>query len=229
MKISVVIPTFNEEQCIGQTVRSCIPFAHEVIVVDGGSSDLTWERAESNGARIIHQPQRGYGLAFATGFMEAKGDFIATLDGDGTYPAECVVPFAEALDRDGLDFISGCRFPLCHGSSMKLVNELGNQFLSGVASVLWNHEFHDILSGFWIFRRELLGRMRLYSRGWNLSQEIKIEALKRGRFQERHIPYLERMGHSKLSPLRVGTENLTFFLAHRFGLRQLFRFHPYEF
>jgi glycosyltransferase involved in cell wall biosynthesis len=184
--------------------------------------------AEGLGAKVIHQPKRGYGLALLTGFRAATGDIIATVDGDGTYPVEMIPFMAWRLEHQKVDFISGCRFPLLLKKSMSLRNQIGNTALTILASVLFLRNFRDVLSGMWVFRRSSLSGMDLRSEKWDLSQEIKIEACRSCRFEEIHITYSERVGESKLFPWRVGFENLVYFFIHRLGLRGLF-FKRYEF
>lgn len=221
-EVSIVIPTLNEAGGIGPLVKKCHAMAGEVIVVDGASSDGTAEEAAKNGARVIVEPRRGYGLAYLIGFQAAKGKILATTDGDGTYPVEFIPEMAELLLKENLAFISCCRFPLASPKSMALTNQIGNRVLSFVGSVLWLNSFHDILSGMWVFKKEALDEMELYSKNWNLSQEIKIEAHCRfgNRFRECHIPYYERVGVPKLSPWKVGIENLIYFAIQRLGLRK---------
>lgn len=224
--ISVIIPVFNEETGIGEVVRRCRKFASEVIVVDGGSKDRTVAIAIEAGARVIIDGRRGYGLALLLGIDEAEGPIIATCDGDGTYPVELIPHMASLLESSTIiRFVSGCRFPLLNKRSMKLTNIIGNKALSIVGSVLFGRRFKDILSGMWVFQKSCLDELNLYSRKWDLSQEIKIEAdrhFQEGLF-EFHIPYEERRGESKLFPWTVGWENLRYFFIQRLGLRALFQ------
>ena len=93
-KVSVVIPTMNEEKAVGavmDAVHAALKptgWAYEVLIVDTSSKDRTREIAASKGAVVVDEPRRGYGRAYKTGFERAQGDFIATLDADCTYPAE---------------------------------------------------------------------------------------------------------------------------------------------
>lgn len=96
-RLSVIIPTINEEDGIVSTLSELprktlegMGFACELLVVDGCSSDRTRERAERLGARVIVEPRRGYGRAYKTGFSASKGDILVALDGDHTYPASSV-------------------------------------------------------------------------------------------------------------------------------------------
>jgi glycosyltransferase involved in cell wall biosynthesis len=219
--ITVVIPTLNEAGGIGKVVKDCFAFANEVIVVDANSKDGTGEIARENGAKVIIEPRRGYGLAFMRGFLAASSEIIATTDGDGTYPVDEIATIAQRLVDENLKFISCNRFPLKDKSSMFFRNQFGNKALTVVGSVLWAHAFQDILSGMWVFRRSALNELELYSPSWNFSQEIKLEARSHfgKEFQEHHISYHERVGVSKLVPWKVGLQNLSYFFIQRAGLR----------
>ncbi len=167
---------------------------------------------------MITQLIRGYGLAYKTGFIEATGDIIATGDADGTYPMELTEQLIAAMDARGLDFVSCSRFPLADSGSMESLNGFGNRAISLWGSVLSLKRFRDLLSGMWIFRREILPQLRLATNGWNFSAEIKLEAAHklRRRFAELHIPYRERVGITHtLRPFRVGGENALFIFYKR--------------
>ncbi len=217
--ITVVIPTLNEEKGIEQTLDLIPKFVDEILIVDGNSKDRTRELAEAKGARVIVEPRKGYGRAFKTGFEAAKGEIIATTDGDGTYPIELLSEIVDHLIVRDLDFISCSRLPLRDHASMNKQNLLGNYVITKFASILFGHYFSDILSGMWVFRKASLQHMTLHSDSWNFSEEIKLQAWVnlRNKFQEYKIPYRERLGETKLSPWRVGTENIAYLLAMRSG------------
>ena len=121
------------------------------------------------------------------------------------------------LDED-LDFISACRFPLADAKAMPLSNRFGNFVLTLATVVLFGRAIRDSQSGMWIFRRSILSQLRLTSDGMPLSEEIKIEVLRRGlRFREIHIPYRERIGEVKLRKWKDGWENLCFLVKKRFS------------
>ena len=106
--LTVVIPTLNEGKSIGPTIDA-IPrdldwLQVDIIVVDGNSTDATAAEAEKRGARVINEPRKGYGRAYKTGFAAATGEFIATLDGDTTYPAEVIPHVLALLLNRELDF-----------------------------------------------------------------------------------------------------------------------------
>lgn len=218
-KISVVIPCHNEEEGVRKVLESLPECVDERIVVDNNCTDRTAEVARSLGARVIQESRRGYGAAYKAGLPAATGDIIVTLDGDGTYPTDAIPPLVHHLLDQGLDFVSGCRFPLQNGKAMYFSNRIGNAVLTAVMILLFGRWIRDSQSGMWVFRRPILEKLRLTSDGMPLSEEIKIEAIvKRLGFKEVHIPYRERIGEVKLRKWRDGWNNLLFLAKKRFGL-----------
>ncbi len=217
-KISVVIPCYNEEDGVRHVVQGMPDCVDEVVVVDNNSTDRTGEVARSLGARVVFEARPGYGAAYKAGLPAATGDVICTLDGDGSYPSDAIPPLVERLLDRGLDFISGCRFPLADPRAMPFANQVGNTVLTWAMFLLYGRPVKDSQSGMWVFRRDILQQLRLTSDGMPLSEEIKIEALMRHlKFEEVHIRYLERIGDVKLRKWRDGWENLVFLARKRFG------------
>src|SRR5215813_9474949 len=98
----MLVPALNEEEGVVATIQRAPDEIDEILVVDGGSSDATQVNASALGARVIPQLVRGYGLAYKTGFLEAKGDIIITGDADGTYPVEMAGALVSEMDARGL-------------------------------------------------------------------------------------------------------------------------------
>jgi hypothetical protein len=224
-RISVVIPTLNEASGIRRTIGQVPKFVDEIVVVDGNSKDATPEIAAECGAKVVLEPRRGYGRAFKTGFTHCTGDLIATADGDGTYPIELLEEVVDYLMAEHIDFVSCSRFPLTDRAAMRPVNYVGNYLMTKAASALWLHNFSDILSGMWVFRKTCLERMRLHSDSWNFSEEIKLEAFRKlgSGFREYRVPYRERLGETKLSPFKVGVQNISYMMAMRTGTVPIIR------
>lgn len=222
--VSVIMPALNEAGCIRDVVSS-IPveefaargFETEILVVDSQSADGTAELARRAGARVVCEPHRGYGLAYLSGFREAKGDIICTLDADGTYPAYILPEMVDRLLQEELDFITTNRFSLTTNSVMTRTRRLGNAILTLASHALFRLPFADSQSGMWVFRAELLEKMQLHASGMALSEEIKIEAAWRvkARCAELPIHYGHRHGESKLRMWRSGVGNLLYLLRKR--------------
>jgi glycosyltransferase involved in cell wall biosynthesis len=222
LKITVVIPCLNEEEGIQKVLDRIPKFVDEIIVVDNDSTDGTAQVAEQMGARVIQENVRGYGRAYKTGLLHARGDIIITLDGDHSYPVDAISYLIEALLHSGVGFISASRFPIQDPDSMPKKNMFGNVLLSVVASVLFLRWVRDSQSGMWIFYKEALKKMELISDGMAFSEEIKIEAILRPEigFREMPIRYSNRAGAKKLRPWRDGWENLIFLLRKRLVSRR---------
>ncbi len=214
--ISVVIPTINEEKTIGDIVRKLKALGSvQVIVVDTMSSDRTKEVAAQNGAIVIDQPNRGYGLAYKTGLGKADGNIIVCLDGDGTYPVEMVKPLIEILEYSSVDFISCDRMTLRNNVNYTTLHYVGNSVLNVFIRILFNFPLKDSQSGMWVFRKSVYEKMRLLSDGMSFSQDMKIEALRNGTLIEIPIRYGVRVTKPKLRTWRDGFSNLFHLMIKR--------------
>jgi len=215
--ITVVIPCLNEEEGIVEVLTRLPSFVDEVIVVDNDSTDRTAELAQQHGARVIHEKVRGYGRAYKTGLLEARGDIIVTLDGDHSYPVDAISYLLEIFRRSRVRFLSASRFPLKNRSAMSFKHWVGNKLLSLALSLLYLRWVRDSQSGMWVFERAILREMDLVSDGMAFSEEIKIEAIRKRSigFKEIYVDYSNRMGEIKLQPWRDGLRNLLFLLRKR--------------
>ncbi len=216
-RISLIIPCYNEEEGLPHVLEKVPDLVDEIVVVDNNSTDLTADIGERFGARVFREDQQGYGHAYFKGFAEATGDIFITMDGDGTYPPEEIPRLLEVLIHDQLDFISACRFPLNPRSNMDPLSRFGNSVLTTVTRILFRFNLKDSQSGMWIFRSKILDHIRLENQGMGFSEEIKIEAIRRGlAFREVHIPYHLRFGKKKIKKFRDGLLNLWFLVKLRF-------------
>jgi glycosyltransferase involved in cell wall biosynthesis len=216
--LTVVIPTLNEGESIGPTIDA-IPrdldwLEVDIIVVDGNSADTTAAEAEKRGARVINEPRKGYGRAYKTGFAATTSEFIATLDGDTTYPAEIIPHVLALLLNRELDFISCNRLSMMDPDAMSMTHKVGNWSLTQATNILHGIHIHDSQSGMWIFRRRILKEIRLTSDGMPLSEEIKIETFRRGlKVLEIPVGYRARIGDVKLNTMEDGIRNLWFLVT----------------
>lgn len=222
VKLTVVIPTMNEADSIGKVIddvqKHLSETEYEILVVDTDSTDGTVEIAEERGARVVNEPRRGYGRAYKTGFEKAKGDYVATLDADCTYPAGRIPDFVRILDSGEADFIIGDRLSNLSPEAMSLMHRIGNRILNVTMRLLFRVKVKDSQSGMWVFKRELLDSLNVVSDGMPFSEEIKIEAMTKG-FRVKQIPidYKPRTGEKKLQSWRDGWRNFKFLLSKKFG------------
>ena len=220
MDISVIIPTMNEEESIGQVIDSVHQALkgreYEILVVDTSSKDRTREIAADKGALVVEEPRRGYGRAYKTGFERSRGDVIVTLDADCTYPAEDIPRLYGMLDEKGLEFITTNRFAQLEEGAMTAKHRLGNFALTFISNMFFHVRIKDSQSGMWVFRREILDRLVLSDDGMPMSEEIKIEAFRKAKSLEVPIVYRRRVGEVKLSSWKDGWKNMKFLFKKRF-------------
>ena len=219
LKISVVIPCYNEEDGVRYTMGQLPACVDEVVVVDNNSTDRTAEVARSLGARVVRETRKGYGAAYQAGLPAATGDITVTLDGDGTYPADQIPELVDHLVDRKLDFVSASRFPLKNPRAMNFSNQVGNAILTIGMAVLYGKPVRDSQSGMWVFRSAVYPKLKVTSDGMAFSEEIKIEAIRNAevRFGEYPIDYRPRVGEVKLDKWRDGFKNLFFLVKKRFS------------
>ncbi len=219
LKVSIVLPTLDEEGGIGPTIDAIdrAAFAREgwdleVLVVDGDSTDRTREIAQAKGARVLVERRRGYGRAYKTGLLAADGDVLVTGDADGTYPLDRAHEYVKHLLAHGRDFLSGDRYAKLEEGAMSGKHRFGNWVLSSTARALFGIRLNDSQSGMWVIRRTALPHLDLGSLadGMAFSQEIKIRAIRRlgGRFEEVPATLRPRIGEPVLSSWKDGLGNL---------------------
>jgi GNAT superfamily N-acetyltransferase len=163
--VSVVIPCLNEEENIARCVtlarevlaRHGIP--GEVVVADNASDDASAELADAAGARVVHEPRRGYGSAYLAGFSAARGRFIVMADADLTYDFNDIPRFVRALE-DGADLVIGDRMDNIQPGAMPWLHRyVGNPVLSGVLNLFFRTGVRDAHCGMRGVRREVLPKL----------------------------------------------------------------------
>jgi glycosyltransferase involved in cell wall biosynthesis len=219
--VSVVIPCLNEEENIERCVQSAAGalaeagLAGEVIVVDNDSEDRSAELAQRAGARVIHEPRRGYGSAYLAGFAAARGDYIVMADADLTYDFNEIPRFVARL-RDGAQMVIGDRMDNIHPGAMPWLHRyIGNPVLTGILNMFFRTGVSDAHCGMRALRRDVLPVLDLRTTGMEFASEMVIRAAKeRLVIAEVPIEYHPRGGESKLSSFRDGWRHLRFLLVH---------------
>jgi len=203
--LSVVIPAYNEEGAILETVHSIratldsLGISYEIIAVNDGSTDNTLEQARRSGAKVIDQPGNiGYGAALKAGILAGRSEYVAIIDADGTYPAEALPVMLEIARNN--DMVVGDR-----GAAMRnvpLVRRPAKWVLNSLANFLAERKIPDINSGLRVFRRSaLLPYLRLLPQGFSFTTTITLCLLCNGyRVQYFPITYGKRVGSSKIQP-----------------------------
>ena len=181
-KVSVVIPALNEAENLPHVLPRIPHWVHEVVLVDGYSTDDTIAVAEKlwPGVRVVMQQGPGKGSALRTGFAAATGDIIVMLDADGsTNPAE-IPAFIGAL-LAGADFVKGSRFMQGGGTAdMTLLRRLGNWGFTMSVRVLFGGSFSDLCYGYNAFWRKVVDRLELDAEGFEVETMMNVRALYHG-------------------------------------------------
>lgn len=221
--VSVVMPCLNEEGAIGACIekiqttfeRHGIP--GEIVVCDNGSTDRSVEIASSMGARVVHQPLRGYGNAYIKGFASARGDYLIMGDADGTYDFRQIPQFLHALTVEGYDFVTGSRFLQKKSSQHDpfLHRFIGNPAITGILNLLFGSKYTDVYCGFRGFSRDAYERIAPVSPGMEFNLELAINAkLAKLSLKEIPIDLAPRIGESKLRTFRDGWRSLRMMMLY---------------
>jgi hypothetical protein len=219
--VSVVIPCLNEAESIEDCVRAAwraledSGLTGEVVVADNDSEDGSGELAAAAGARVVHEPRRGYGSAYLAGFAAARGRYIVTADADQTYDFAEIPRFVAQLE-EGADMVIGNRMNnVLPGAMPWLHRYIGNPVLSGFLNLLYRSGVHDAHCGMRALRRDSLPRLRLRSTGMEFASEMVVRAVKEDfEVSEFDIDYRPRAGESKLSSFRDGWRHLKLLLVN---------------
>ncbi|MHA6623819.1 glycosyltransferase family 2 protein [Pseudonocardia sichuanensis] len=164
--VSVIVPTRNEArnlEIVLPAIAAVRPTVHEIIVVDGNSTDGTVETAQRvlPWVKIVRQTRKGKGNAMACGFAAATGDVVVMFDADGSADPAEIPAFVSALVA-GADFAKGSRFTPGGGSDdITLLRKSGNAGLNGVANALFGTSYTDLCYGYNAFWADLLPLLEL--------------------------------------------------------------------
>lgn len=185
--VSAVIPCLNEERTIGICIEKFLRAVRElgirgeVIVADNGSTDRSIELATALGARVVHQPTRGYGAAIRKGIEEARGAIIIMADADDSYDWSSIEPFIRKIE-EGYDLVMGNRFKggIMPGAMPPLHRYIGNPILSAVARLAFGVRIGDFHCGMRAFRRDAAAAMLLKTDGMEFATEMIANAAHQG-------------------------------------------------
>jgi glycosyltransferase involved in cell wall biosynthesis len=208
--LTIVVPCYNEENAVANTVaelRRALPTTnYELILVNDGSTDRSAEimkdieRTHERVRVIHHRRNRGYGAALKTAIRQARAEFIAITDADGTYPNERL-PELLALAREA-DMVVGAR--TAADAEYPLVRKIPKAFLRFYASWIAGRNIPDLNSGMRVFRRSLAQRfLNILPDGFSFTSTITL-AMLTNYHDVRYVPiaYASRVGRSKIHPIR---------------------------
>jgi glycosyltransferase involved in cell wall biosynthesis len=208
LRIAVVLPCFDEEQAILDTVqafRAALPLS-VVYVIDNGSSDRTAEIAREAGAVVRREPRRGKGNAVRRAFADIDADVYVMADGDGTYDVQASVGMIELLVQSHLDMVTGCRIHT-DPQAYRAGHVFGNRLFNRMVQVLFGAGVRDVFSGYRALSRRFVKSFPAMSVGFEIEAEMTIHALQLRMSQaEVDCSYVKRRpgSRSKLNTVRDG-------------------------
>jgi dolichol-phosphate mannosyltransferase len=193
MDISVILPVVNERDNLRillpriQAVLEREKLSYEIVVVDGNSTDGTREAAEALGARVVGERRRGYAGALETGFAEAGGNYVLTLDADLSHDPDFVAKMWPARRRG--DIVVASRYTRGGVAYSSFIRNSTSWFLNLVLRRMLSMPVLDMSSGFRLYRREALAGLELNSKNFEVQEEILVRAYARG-FSVVEVPFV---------------------------------------
>lgn len=225
------MPCQNEQEYLEKIISEVPKEYDEILIVSNNSTDNT----ESIGHRLENENNRfkmlvdnrekngiGYGYAHMTGINSAQGDIIVCADADGTYPIGDVFEIIEYMDKNDIGFVSCNRYPITSKDvRIPFKLRLGVSILNLETQLLYGYKIKDILSGMWVFRRAIRKELVLTEGDWNLSPQIKINAIKspKIKFDSYHINQKLRYGNTKQEYFKTGFDHFRWIFNYKFKRR----------
>ena len=197
--LTIIIPALNEQENLKlllpqiHNVLKDMNISSEVIIVDGGSQDETRSVAETAGARVVVQTERGYGGALIAGFAAARAAYVATMDADLSHPPGFLKAFWG--ERLNADMLIASRYVAGGKADMGAGRRVLSTILNRTYALLLGVKLKDLSSGFRMYDHKLIDRIDLRARDFDVLEEILVKIyVNGGRIKE--VPFHYQVRHS---------------------------------
>lgn len=197
MKLSVIIPAYNEANTITQVLKSLakVPLVHEVVVIDDGSTDDTVKQVKHFKGLVVlvqHESNQGKGKAIQSGLAKVSGDYVLIQDADLEYDPTDIPALVKPIQQNKAEVVYGSRFTGPR-RNMFFWHMLGNRFLSLLVNVLYNTTLSDMETGYKLLPTNIMRSLQLQENDFGIEPEITCKLLNRGHFiYETPISYTGR-------------------------------------
>jgi glycosyltransferase involved in cell wall biosynthesis len=186
MKLSVIIPVYNEKNTIRELLRrvQAMKLASEIVIVDDGSKDGTRDiLAELDGKAnvrvILHEKNQGKGAAVRTGIQAAAGDVLLIQDADLEYDPREYPNLLKPIEEGNADVVYGSRFLGAPHRAILFWNMVANKLLTLMTNILYNNILTDMETGYKVFKKEVVADMRLRANRFDFEPEFTAKMLKK--------------------------------------------------
>ena len=184
MKLSVIVPVYNEAVTISVVLANLVKVknVNEVIVIDDGSTDKTWQainKIKSSKIKAFQKENGGKGSAVRYGLTKVTGDYVLIQDADLEYDPADIPSLIKALNRESVTVVYGSRFIGPH-SNLLFWHRVGNSLLNFVVNILYNTTLSDMETGYKLVPTQLMKDLGLKANQFDLEPEITCKILKRG-------------------------------------------------
>ena len=207
--VAVIIPCFNEETTIGQTIKEAkkhLPNA-KIYVCDNASTDRTADVSKRSGATVVFEPRKGKAHAVRRLISCVLADVYVMIDGDMTYDLSVAPALIHKLQQHRLDMIIGKRIPDVGQKTWRPGHSFGNWLFTTTLRIFFGGNLTDVLSGYRVFSKQFAKSYPILSKGFDIEIEMTTHALATGlSLKEEATSYFERPkgSTSKLSTFRDG-------------------------
>ena len=229
LKLSVIIPVYNEEKTIDAVIGSVQKVAlkdikKEIIIVDDFSTDNTRKillgLMDSNLKTFFHQKNQGKGTAIRTGLKHVTGDIILIQDADLEYNPSEYGKLLRPIIEDNKNVVYGTRLEYIKHNvkNMNRLHFIGNIFLTHITNLFYNTRITDMETGYKVFRKEVIDKIKLKAKRFDFEPEITAKILKKGyKICEVPITFKARkFNEGKKITWRDGIKALFYLIKYRF-------------
>ena len=186
MKLSVIIPVYNEVKNIQEIVKRvhATKLTNEIVIVDDASQDGTRDilkelDGKENVRVVMHEKNQGKGAAVVTGMNAATGDILLIQDADLEYDPRDYPALLQPINEDLADVVYGSRFLGAAHRVTMFWHQVANKMLTFMTNILYDSILTDMETGYKVFRREVIENMKIRSKRFNFEPEFTAKILKR--------------------------------------------------